>query len=451
VLHRFAQFKKVACFDDPHGGVGTPAVRNEDGFTVVEMLLATMLFLIVSAPLAGVLTATAASQKLSRERTLAQQTAMAQIESIRALPYANVGTVNGNPPGTVVANTPVNATGLSANMVTQIQFVNDPTPTSYVTQADYKRVTVTVTRTRDSKQLTKEVTYVAPPGSSPYGGVNATIIKATVVDYALNTPIANASVNLATGPSAPRGDVTDSSGNAIFPALTANPTTGAQAFYDISASAPGYQTLKDDLSPAAAAHAQLAPGQTFNTVIRVYRPATINVLVNTAVGGGPYTGAATVTIGSPRTTQSFAVTGGSLTVNALNGEPIVPGLPYTVSAQTASGNYAPAVTSTVPSAYPTNLTSTFTLTLGATTYTTSTLTVKVQTGSGAAVKGARVEVNGGPVPTYVSGYADATGSMTVAVPPGSGYTVNVKGVSGEGVGTWTGSVTTATTTTIKVA
>jgi type II secretory pathway pseudopilin PulG len=451
VFKRVRQFKNRTLSDDHLTGGGSAAVHNEDGFTVVEMMLAMMLFLIVSAPLAGVLTASAASQKLSRERTLAQQTAMAQIESIRALPYASVGTVNGNPPGTVVANRAVNVTGLSANVVTQIQYVNDPTPTSYITQADYKRVTVTVTRVSDSKQLTKEVTYVAPPGSSPYGGVNATIIKATVVDYALNTPIPNATVNLATGPSAPRGDVTDSAGSVVFPALTANPTSGAQAYYDISAVAPGYTTLKDDVSPAAAAHAQLAPGQTFNTVLRVYRPATINVLVNTAAGGGPYTGTATVTIGSPRTTQSFTVTGGSLSVTALNGEPIVPGLPYTVSAQTTAGNYAPAVTATVPNAYPTDLTSTFTLMLSATTYTTSTLTVKVQTSSGAAVKGARVEVSGGPVPTYISAFADAMGSLTVAVPPGSGYTVNVKGVSGEGAGTWTGSVTTSTTTTIKVS
>jgi hypothetical protein len=351
----------------------------------------------------------------------------------------------------VVAARIVNVTGLSANVVTQIQFVNDPTPTSYVTQADYKRVTVSVSRTSDGKQLTKEVTYVAPPGSSPYGGVNATIIKTTVVDYMLNTPVANASVSLATGPSAPRGDVTDSSGNVIFPALTANPTSGAQAYYDISTTVPGYTTLKDDLSPAAAAHAQLAPGQTFNTVLRVYKPATINVLVNTAAGGGPYTGTATVTIGSPRTTQSFTVTGGSLSVNALNGEPLVPGLAYTVSAQTAAGNYAAALTATVPNAYPTDLTSTFTLTLSAATYTTSSLTVKVQTAAGAPVKGARVEVSGGPVPTYVSGFADATGSITVAVPPGSGYNVNAKGVAGEGAGTWTGSVTTSTTTTIKVS
>jgi type II secretory pathway pseudopilin PulG len=431
--------------------VEVSTVQDEGGFTVVEMLLAMMLFLIVSAPLAGVLSATAASQKLSRERTLAQQTAMGQIEAIRALPYASVGTVNGNPPGTVVAARIVNVTGLSANVVTQIQFVNDPTPTSYVTQADYKRVTVSVSRTSDGKQLTKEVTYVAPPGSSPYGGVNATIIKTTVVDYVLNTPVANASVSLATGPSAPRGDVTDSSGNVIFPALTANPTSGAQAYYDISTTVPGYTTLKDDLSPAAAAHAQLAPGQTFNTVLRVYKPATINVLVNTAAGGGPYTGTATVTIGSPRTTQSFTVTGGSLSVNALNGEPLVPGLAYTVSAQTAAGNYAAALTATVPNAYPTDLTSTFTLTLSAATYTTSSLTVKVQTAAGAPVKGARVEVSGGPVPTYVSGFADATGSITVAVPPGSGYNVNAKGVAGEGAGTWTGSVTTSTTTTIKVS
>ena len=71
-------------------------------------------------------------------------------------------------------------------MVTQISYINDPTPTSYATAANYKRITVTVTRNLDSKQLIRSVTYVAPSTRAPYGGINNAIINATVTDYALS-------------------------------------------------------------------------------------------------------------------------------------------------------------------------------------------------------------------------------------------------------------------------
>src|SRR4051794_24680395 len=50
-------------------------VKAEEGFGLIEMLMATTLFLCVSAPLVGVLLASVAQQKLSRERTLAAQAA----------------------------------------------------------------------------------------------------------------------------------------------------------------------------------------------------------------------------------------------------------------------------------------------------------------------------------------------------------------------------------------
>ena len=55
-------------------------------------------------------------------------------------------------------------------------------PTSYATAANYKKVTVTVTRDRDSKQLTRGVTQVAPGRARRYGGINKAIINVQVVD-----------------------------------------------------------------------------------------------------------------------------------------------------------------------------------------------------------------------------------------------------------------------------
>jgi hypothetical protein len=126
-----------------------------------------VLLLVVAGALGGVLTSAIAAQRLARERTLAQQAAQEEIESIRRLPYESVGTVSGNPPGSVEPSRSIAVPGLQATVRTRIQYVSDPTPTSYATQANYKRVTVTVTRDRDSHELTREVTYVAPPPPRP--------------------------------------------------------------------------------------------------------------------------------------------------------------------------------------------------------------------------------------------------------------------------------------------
>lgn len=61
------------------------SVKSEDGFGLIELVVASTLFIVVSAPLTGVLLASITQQKLARERTLAAQTAETAIEAVRAL------------------------------------------------------------------------------------------------------------------------------------------------------------------------------------------------------------------------------------------------------------------------------------------------------------------------------------------------------------------------------
>jgi protocatechuate 3,4-dioxygenase beta subunit len=136
----------------------------------------------------------------------------------------------------VPATKTVSVRGLKATLTTQISYVNDPTPTSYATAANYKKVTVTVRRSGDSKVLAREVTYLAPPARAAFGGINNVIINVQVVDYGNNTPVQGATVNLGTGPSAPRSDTTDETGTVTFAGLTANPVSGPQAYYDLTSS-----------------------------------------------------------------------------------------------------------------------------------------------------------------------------------------------------------------------
>lgn len=397
---------------------------GEAGISLIEVVFAMTLFLIVAAGVGALLTSAIASHGLARERTLAQQLAQQQIEEIRGLPYDDVGTTSGNPPGVVAPSQPIAVTGLAGTLTTQIRYVNDPTPNSYSATAHYKRVIVTVLRGRDSKQLIRAVTFIAPPNGAPFGGITNAAINVEVTDEGNNTPIEDATVDLATGPSAPRSDVTEDDGIVSFSGLTANPATGPQSYYDVTASALGYTTLREYLPPAADARISLTPGETRNTQIRLYRAATIYVRLEDALGT-LFVEPTVVSVGSSRGSEEFTVTTGTLTVTQIDGELLVPNLAYTVGAQASARRpaldwTATAETKTVPDAYPTDLDSSFVLTLRPAV--TSTLNVLVRSATG-PVPGARVAVQGGPLPAYVTARANAGGSALIEVPPGPGYTV----------------------------
>ncbi len=427
------------------------SLKAEDGFGLIELVMASTLFIVVSAPLTGVLLASVTQQKLARERTLAAQTAQSAIEAIRALPYESVGIQNGNPSGTVAASltaAQLGVVGLDATVKTKISYVNDAPATSYQTQADYKKVTVTVLRSADSRQLTQEVTYVAPPGGGAVAGQNQGIAQVQIIDLVLNTPLPGVTVTLSNGPSPTRNDVTDAAGKVVFPALL--PTNVTNPYYNIVASAPGYTTLKDDTPPSTAAHTSIVGGQTFTTILRVYKAATIFVVPKNP-DGSTYTGTATATILSSRGGQSFTFSGGQLQVQTIAGEPVVPNLQYTARVLASNGQYTTPSTQLVPNSYPTDLTKTFSLSLTGTPGTMPTLTVKVVNSLGQKVVGATVTVNGGPGSNIsLIGTTDATGAVVFGVPTSSSPQYAVSAKSGALSGAWTGGVTSNTTTSVTV-
>jgi Tfp pilus assembly protein PilV len=395
------------------------------GFALLETVIALVLLEIVGVAVVGLITVSLKVESNSRQGVLAEQAAASQIESIRQLPYSSVGTINGNPGGTVQPTTTVSLNGQSATETTQITWVNDPAPTAYTTKADYKRVTVTITRSTDGKRLTQQTTYVGPSGQASYGGVSKALAQVQVIDMGSNQPVVNVPVTLSTGPSAPQSDTTDNSGTVVFPALTANPASGAQQYYDLAITPPaGYSDLNDDVSPSAAAHVHLSVGQTFNTVLRVYRPSTGSFSVVNA-GGGGFPGNVTVTMTSTLApiTTSFTGSSGSL------GN--VPPAQFTISAKTTNSGTgwaqnvtSAAVVQTVPASYPTNLTFATTLTLP---YLVVTVKKSVS-GVCQVVSGATVTLTGGPNNVNMSLTAGSNGQAAFVVPAGGSYAI--KAVSG---------------------
>jgi len=410
-------------------------------------MIAAILLVIAAAALAGVMTASIASTSVARDRTLAEQAAADKVESIRRLPYDQVGLVNGNPPGGVAATSSFTRDGLTATITTAIAYVNDPTPSSYTTAANYKKVVVTVTRTSDGKQFSKVQTFVAPPARAPYGGINNAIVNAQIVDYALKTPVHGASVTIANGPDPARTDTTDSTGTVSFAALTPNPISGPTAHYDISVSKAGYQTLDTDVPPNVASHVQLAPSQTLPASIQIFKPATIDVRIEDS-DGTLHTASTALTVYSDRTkvTSDFAVTGGLKSISTLAGFAVVPGVQYTLGARTSAGLCASPAAQYVPDDYPNDvLTTTFTLTL--TPCSSGTLAINVQQ-LGENVPGANVTVTGGPNDMTLTGTTDAHGDFSIDVPAGTGYTVTADKL-GRSAST-TATATTDSTTNVSI-
>jgi type II secretory pathway pseudopilin PulG len=422
-------------------------LRGDGGFTLIEAVFAMILFAGLAAAMAGLLTSAISANKLSRQRTIADQTAMEQIEAIRSMTYDDVGTVLGNPPGVVPPTTSVNVAGLDATVTVQIRYVDDPTPTSYETSANYKRVMVTVRRDADNRLLAREITYVAPTSRTPFGGVNLAIIHPLVIDYGLNVPVEGATVNLLTGPSAPRSDVTDDTGHVIFQKLTPNATANCPSdCYDLTAVLSGYEQLD---SPT---QLNLGPGQTATPTIQIYRPGTINLVVRDS-GGSPYTGTTSVKLTSSLDggTQTFTVSGGTAVVTAVSGQKIVPSVQYTAEAWTTGTPLcATPVTQYVPDDYPTDLTSTFTLIMGNCPSGDVAVTVN-WVSPGNPAPGSTVTLSDGPYAMNpVSGTTDASGQVTFSnVPSGAGYTVQASN-SGKTASPQTISVTTGATTNVTM-
>ena len=408
------------------------------------------IFAIVSAPLTGVLMASVGQQKLSKERTLAAEAAQSAVEAIRALPYTNVGLQNGNPTGTLLPTQPVSAYGvfgLDATVTTKVSYMDDAPSTAYRTRADYKRVIVTVTRNSDNRRLTQTATYVAPPGGGTYAGQNEGIVLAQVIDYVLNTPVIGASVTLSGGPSPLRTDTTDSAGNVVFPSLA--PTTASQPSYGLTVAASPFVTMREDTPPSTTAQSAIVGGQTFQTVLRVYRPSTI-VIVPLNANGTPYTGAGTATVSSSRGSQSYPFSGGQFTVQSVAGEQVVPNVQYTVRILASNGTYSVPLTALVPNAYPTDNSSTFSPRLtGAPTGMVS-LTVHAQTSGGVKITGATVTVTGGPGSNIsLTGTTNANGDAVFSVPssasPGYTWTATSGALTGTGTGGITATVTKSVT------
>jgi type II secretory pathway pseudopilin PulG len=328
------------------------AARREAGITLIETILAIVIFGIVSTSTIGVLTSATAADGNSRQRSIALELAQQQLEYIRQLNYKDAGIDGGNPGGVVQATQSKWVTGLRYTLTTRIKYVTDPIAASYVSSANYKQVRVIISRATDGKELAKVSTYLSSPTRAYAGGLNNGLINVTAQDYWTHDLLGNAQIELSKtwDGSFSAGDVTDPTtgaptfGQTTFQGLEETPAGASPGYYDIAAALTGYVVLPEDqpptdpTDPAGAAHLSLARNGTTNTTIRLYHPCSIIVhVIDGSNTPALYQGAATVTISSPRGSQQFQTTNGIVgPVTTLFGDPVVPGSDYEVDVATTT-------------------------------------------------------------------------------------------------------------------
>jgi prepilin-type N-terminal cleavage/methylation domain-containing protein len=398
--------------------------RGQGGFTLIEVMIAISLFAIMAVTFAGTAGASYRAYQNARARTAAEETATAELEDARRLPYDQLGTVGGNPPGTIAPTQTVTVGGFTTNLAIRVVYVDDPIPGGFQTAANYKSVRVTATW--QGKQLAQIESRVAPPREPSR---DKGVVKVRVVDYALNQPVSGATVQLSGSPAGNRIDTTDASGQVVFAAVDPNTATAPYDYSTVSVTVLGYDVLPEDTSPNPAVRFQLTAGQLFTTVVRVYRAATLDIkLVDSA--GLPFVGPANVEVSSSRGRATIPVVGGATIVSTVGTEKVISGVQYTVGA-TATGFASPAVTQVVPTAYPTDLVSRYVFTMAPATFAPLQVLVRDAT-TLTALSGVNVIALDGPIDTQVGCVTASNGKCTMNVPAGATPNYTVRALSFNG-------------------
>lgn len=120
-------------------------IQSEDGFTLVEIVIATAVILIAAVGLLGLSVMTTTVGNASKARSVATAEAGSYIEGLRALPYDQIGVVggaNGSIVGTMPATTTVARNGYSITLVPTITWVDD---SNILGLQNYKKVNLDVT------------------------------------------------------------------------------------------------------------------------------------------------------------------------------------------------------------------------------------------------------------------------------------------------------------------
>ncbi len=436
------------------GRVTDPRRSRQAGFSYIEVLVGIMLLAIVAGGIVQALAATSSALGTSKVETTATKLATAALDRAHRMPYEDVGTVGGSPPGVIPASTTQTVNNVTFTVATDVEYIDDPALGQPKTYVNYKRVTVTVTPDADRAKAAQETTLVAPPAIGAIAGKST--IVAQVIDALTLQPIAGAPVtaDLSTSPTQTRN--TGADGKVVFAGLepSAIATTDPKYKYRLTVGLPDPWVTHPDNVPALAQQ-HLAASQTWTTTLKVFKRATINVNVRDAATGELITERTEVQVTTPAPNPlDELLTGftGQFTFNSISGKPIQPSASNFAVAVQADCYADASMTRAVPTGYPSNTTETFNFGMNRVPSGYLDVTLRSTAPGNPVIAGGSVSVSGGQanIPTRTRD-TNAAGQVRFCVDPsGSVYYVVSAGKDGYGAGSVLASVNVNQTTPLTM-
>ncbi len=380
--------------------------KREPGFTIIEMVINIAIFVILAAGMLGVYSALSQSVKVSREKTVINNLATNYLEIVRNMPYSQIGTINGNPSGTLAdfnnAIT-VKVESSTYKIYYEVTYIDDPADglaPADTAPADYKQVKMSIQNTQTAK-VTSFVTNVVPKGLE--GTVNAGALKVLVIN-SQGQPVPDANVHIespTTTPTMILDRSTDSTGTWIEVGLPAR-VNG----YHILVTKPGYSS--DQTYAASSTNpnpikpdATIVNGQVTQVTFSIDTLSTLNILTQDslcqAISGVGLNVVGAKLIGTVPTVykynQNFTSVAGQISLSNLEWDTYTPTL-LTGQAYVVLGTSPIQKIDVLP-----GTTQTFTFILGSNSTPNSLLVIVKDASSQAPLEGASVQLHkGGSTP-----------------------------------------------------
>lgn len=385
--------------------------KNNFGFTLVEVIVSLAIFAILAAGILGSYAALVKSVKLSREKTVVASLANDYMELVRNLSYLQVGTLTGNPNGSLADLTnPIlkNIESASYKIYYEVTYIDDPADGVFPTDLaanDSKQVKMNVLNVL-TNQVNSFVTTVSPKGLE--GSSNAGALWVKVFDYQ-GQPVSGANVHIeypTTTPTIVLDRQTDSAGNWIEVNLPA-----AVNLYRIVVTKSGYSS--DQTYPVSADNinpikpdATIANGQITQVsfAIDLVSNLTIKTQNNTcqSIDGINLNVRGAKLIGTPpdvyKFDQNYTSSGGQIVMNNIEWDTYTPTM-LTGQSYVVKGTSPIQKIDVLPGSNQT-----FFMILGANSTANSLLIVVKDGATGAALEGALVHLRkGGSEPQDYNG------------------------------------------------
>jgi len=201
---------------------------KEGAFTIIEAVVAIVIFAILISGILGVTQILNRSVKLAREKTVVSSYAANELEIVRNLPYSQLGTVNGNPSGILPdlnnAQT-LTLEGTSYKVYYEVTYIDDPADGTALAGTDtapndYKQVNMYI-QNLTTTVVSQFISSISPKGLESLNNAGALFIK---VFDSQGQPVSGASIhieNLAINPDIILDRVSDASGQWIEVGLPA--------------------------------------------------------------------------------------------------------------------------------------------------------------------------------------------------------------------------------------